>query len=82
MSCDPNHGQPDMNSDFSGRSRRFRYKGVEYKWKASDHIKNNLYVSHVVIIIPQILNLTHLRSAWTLTILFGANGIMKRTSYA
>ncbi|KAF9653459.1 hypothetical protein BDM02DRAFT_3265661 [Thelephora ganbajun] len=24
-------------------SRRFKYKGVEYKWKASDHIKNNLY---------------------------------------
>lgn len=24
-------------------SRRFKYKGVEYKWKFSDHIKNNLY---------------------------------------
>jgi len=24
-------------------SRRFKYKGTEYKWKYSDHIKNNLY---------------------------------------
>lgn len=44
MSCDPVSGWPDKEPNLSSSSRRFKHKGVEYKWKASDQIKNNLYV--------------------------------------
>jgi hypothetical protein len=52
----PNLRLLDDKSDLSCRSRRFKYKNIEYKWKTSERIKNNLYVSRVIITLPQISN--------------------------